>query len=129
MKTIGKMILGLLLFTSHHVYAVDKMETSNSIRFGMQAVFTAQPGKGEELAQILLQASQVVSHLEGCMIYLVQVASADQDKILITEVWENQEDQQTSLANTEVRELINRARPLIVAMEHTPAKPLGGKGL
>lgn len=99
------------------------------MKFGMQAVLTAQAGKGAELAELMLEASRLVSHLSGCEIYIVQRAIADTDKILITEVWADQTSHQASLADPAVRELIGRARPMIAGMEHQLATPLGGKGL
>ncbi len=99
------------------------------MKFGMQAVLTAQVGKGAELADLMLEASRLVSHLSGCEIYIVQRVIADADKILITEVWADQASHQASLTDPAVRELIGRARPLIAGMEHQLATPLGGKGL
>jgi len=99
------------------------------MKFGMQAVLTAQVGKGAELADLMLEASRLVSHLSGCEIYIVQLAIEDADKILITEVWADQASHQASLTDPAVRELIGRARPLIAGMEHQLATPLGGKGL
>jgi quinol monooxygenase YgiN len=103
------------------------METN--MKFGMQGALTAQAGKGAELADMMLEASRLVSHLSGCEIYIVQRAIADADKILITEVWADQASHQASLTDPAVRELIGRARPLIAGMEHQLATPLGGKGL
>jgi quinol monooxygenase YgiN len=99
------------------------------MKFGMQAVLTAQTGKGTELAELMLEASRLVGHLSGCEIYIVQRAISDADKILITEVWADQTSHQASLTDPAVRELIGRARPIIAGMEHQLATPLGGKGL
>lgn len=99
------------------------------MKFGMQAVLTAATGKGGELADVMLQASRTVSTLEGCELYVVQQSLTDESKILITEVWESKEAHQASLTNEKVRELIGKAKPIIVGMEHHPAKFLGGHGL
>jgi len=99
------------------------------MKFGMQGVLTAQTGRGTELADFMLEASHLVSHLSGCEIYIVQRAIADTDKILITEVWADQASHQASLTDPAVRELIGRAQPLIAGMEYQLATPLGGKGL
>jgi quinol monooxygenase YgiN len=129
MKFIAKTIVSLFLIVSTSLFAEAKKDVTENMKFGMQVVMTAQAGKGEELAQIMLNASNAVSTLKGCEIYIVQVAANDSDKILIAEVWASQKDQQASLANQEVRDLISQARPLIAVREHIPAKPLGGKGL
>lgn len=99
------------------------------MKFGMQVVMTAQPGKGGELGELMLKASEVVAELDGCGIYIVQVSVEDADKVLVAEVWESSEAHKTALANPAVLELIMKARPLIAEMEHHIAKPLGGKGL
>ncbi|MFT4938971.1 MAG: quinol monooxygenase YgiN [Paraglaciecola sp.] len=99
------------------------------MKFGMQAVMTAQAGKGEELATIMLEASALVADMQGCEIHLVQQSVVDEAKVMSTEVWTSKADHQASLANPWVRALIADAKPLIAGMEHHPATPLGGKGL
>ena len=99
------------------------------MNFGLQVVLTAHPGKGAELAEAMLRASQLLARVEDCLIYIVQVAEADEHKILITEVWRSRQAHRDSLSIPAVRELIGKARPLIQAMEHHPARTLGGKGL
>lgn len=99
------------------------------MKFGMQAVLTATEGKGDELADIMLQASHAVSNVNGCVLYIVQQSVTDESKILITEVWESKEAHQASLANQKVRELIGKAKPIIAGMEHHPASLVGGHGI
>lgn len=99
------------------------------MKFGMQAVLTAAPGKGAELAEIMLQASQTVSSLNGCELYIVQQSLINEDEILITEVWSSKEDHQASLSYDNVRALITRAKPIIANMKGKPAKLVGGHGL
>ena len=99
------------------------------MKFGMQGVLTAVEGKGEELADIMLQASRVVSSIDGCLLYIVQQSLTDTSKILITEVWESKEAHQASLTDERVRELIMKAKPIIVSMQHHPAAFVGGHGV
>ena len=99
------------------------------MKFGMQVVMTALPGKGEELAELMLKASELVAPLKGCFIYVVQLSTSEKDTVLITEVWASKEDHQASLTNPEIQELIGKARPLISGMAHQAAQPLGGHGL
>lgn len=101
----------------------------NVMKFGMQGVLTAVEGKGEELANIMLQASRVVSSIDGCLLYIVQQSLTDDSKVLITEVWENKDAHQASLTDERVRELIMKAKPIIVGMEHHPAVFVGGHGV
>jgi len=127
--TLKKIAISFLIVVSAIVNSETKKEEKEIMNFGMQVVMTAQPGKGNELASIMLKASELVSKMKGCKIYIVQVALDDSDKILITEVWESREDQQASLVNPEVRDLITTAKPIIVNMEYVQANTVGGKGL
>ena len=99
------------------------------MKFGMQVVMTATPGKGEELASIMLKAAKLVSKLKGCQVYIVQLSTSEKDTVLITEVWNSEEDHKASLSVPEIRELIGKAKPLIVSLTHHMAKPLGGVGI
>lgn len=99
------------------------------MKFGMQAVLTAAPNKGNALAQIMLEASAIVASLQGCELYVVQQALRDETKVLITEIWASQADHQASLSNELVLALIGRAKPIIAGMEHHPAQFLGGHGI
>lgn len=131
MNKLRFIYIAVLLLFSTYVFAANNNQQNEkkNMKYGMQAVMTAQTGKGSELAEIMLKASKIVADAKGCEIYIVQVSTVDDDKILITEVWESQEAHKASLSIPEVREIISKARPLIKDMEHSPAKPLGGKGL
>ena len=100
-------------------------------KYGLQGALRAQSGKGKELADILLEAAELLSPIEACQLYVVGRDAADPDLVWITEVWDSKEDQQDSLKMETVRALINKALPL---MEHMPEKGLemdiiGGKGV
>jgi len=125
-----KIFTFFLLLTFTLVNSETRAEKEVSLmKFGMQAILEASPGKGDELAEIMLQASKIVSTLQGCELYIVQQSLTDSSKILITEVWENKEFHQASLSNSSVRELIGKAKPILVGMEHNPAVYIGGHGL
>lgn len=99
------------------------------MKFGMQAVLISAPGKGAELAEIMKQAAQTVSSMKGCELYIVQQSLANEDEVLITEVWSSKEDHKASLANENIRALITKAKPIITSMESKPAKVIGGHGI
>ena len=131
MNKVLCIFLTLVILIISNVSALEEEKFNGEIKmkFGMQVEMTANNGKGKELAEIMLQASKVVSDLKGCEIYIVQVSTSQEDVVLITEVWQTKEDHQASLMSPEVRELIGKARPLISGMVHHTAQPLGGKGL
>ncbi len=95
----------------------------------MHAVLTSVPGKGAELSEIMNQASETVSSMKGCELYIVQQSLANENEVLITEVWSSKEDHQASLSNEKVRALITRAKPIIASMEGKPAKVIGSHGI
>ncbi len=122
----------LLLFSfffGFNVSASAEKQAEVAMRFGMQAVITAREGRGEALADIMLQASQIVAGLHGCQLYIVQRSLNNDNKILITEVWDSSDAHKASLTNEKVRDLISQAKPLIESMEHHPAQLMGGHGL
>ncbi len=100
-------------------------------RYGLHGKLQAKKGKGEELSNILLEASNLVSQLRGCLLYVISRDVQDKDSIWVTEIWESEGDHDNSLKETAVRSIISQAMPLIGA---TPEKGqeltvLGGHGL
>ena len=82
------------------------------MKYGLHGKLQAANGKGRELAQILLEAADIV--LNGkCQLYLVSLDESTPDAVWITEVWESKEDHDESLQAPEVRAVIGKAMPLI----------------
>jgi quinol monooxygenase YgiN len=100
-----------------------------NMKFGMQAVLIAAEGKGDELARFMLEASGVVGNMEGCLLYLVQQSLTDNAKVLVTELWVNKESHGESLTNEAVRAIIMKANPIIIGMDHNPAKYIADHGI
>ena len=101
--------------------------------YGLHGVLKAQQGKGNDLASILLEASNLVSQSEGCYLYLISKNNNNytNDEIWVTEIWRNKLDHDNSLQNPAVKTLISKAIPLL---EGNPQKGqeldvLGGYGL
>lgn len=133
-KTMNKILhnfiaIFILAMTMSSNADSNPAEDENNMNFGMQVVMKANPGNGEELAALMLHASELVAPLKGCKLYVVQLSTSEKDSVLITEVWDTKEDHQASLAVPAIRELIAKARPLISGMAHQTGKPLGGHGL
>ena len=98
--------------------------------FGMHGRFNAQPGHGEALAAILLEAADALRADERCLLYVVSRDLDDPDAIWVTEAWTDREAHDASLQAPGVPEMIVRARPLIAGMEgRAEFAPLGGKGV
>ncbi len=98
-------------------------------KFAMYAKFQAQPGQGDALARILLEAAAQSEAVEGCELYIVNAAAEDPDTIWVTELWSDAEAHAASLRNEDTHALIGRARPLIASVEPIKLRPLGGKGM
>jgi quinol monooxygenase YgiN len=96
--------------------------------FGTHGRFRAQPGKGEALAEILLEAAESMQANDSCLLYVV--SREDADAIWVTEAWTDRGAHAASLDAPGAREQIGRAMPLIASIEQrVEFEPLGGKGL
>jgi quinol monooxygenase YgiN len=73
----------------------------------------AKPGHKEELAEILIAASQLLATANGCNLYVVGYDSKDENSVYITEIWNTKEDHDNSLHVAGVRDLIMKAMPIL----------------
>ena len=78
-------------------------------RFTLQGTFMAQPGKRQELLEILREAATLMEGAEGCELYEVST-SADENAVHVSEIWRTEADHDASLGLAGVAELIKRAR-------------------
>jgi len=93
--------------------------------FGLIGKMRAVPGQREALIALLLEGTR---NMPGCLSYIV--ARDPADGIWITEVWDGRESHAASLRLSEVRSVIERARPLIAGFERGhETEPVGGVGL
>lgn len=106
----------------------DQITTNNYLLHGK---FTAKTGLVDELANILIEASQLVSTAKGCQLYVVSRDKNDPNSVYVTEIWDSKDDHDNSLKIEGVRELIMKAMPMI---DGQPQKGqeldiLGGTGI
>jgi quinol monooxygenase YgiN len=99
--------------------------------YQLNSSLQALEGKREQLAEILLEAAEIVSSLSGSKLYIVSKDNCDSLSIWITEVWDSKEDHDNSLKSDSVKALIGEALPLLNGM---PSKGqeleiLGGHGI
>jgi len=98
--------------------------------YGLQGRFTAQPGKGDELAALLLEAAAALRSHDDCLLYLIGRVPGEPDAVLVYEVWTSSEAHRASLDLESTKEQIARGRPLIAGMsDRVEFEPAGGKGL
>lgn len=86
----------------------------------------AQPGQGEVLLQILLEAARGMEAVEDCFCYLVGTRAEEPDAVYVIEVWKDAAAHQASLALPVFQALIARARPLLAGMEDVPSLVIHG---
>jgi quinol monooxygenase YgiN len=92
---------------------------------------TAKPEHADELANILLEASNLVSTAKGCKLYVIGKDQNDLNAVYVTEIWDTKDDHDNSLKVEGVKELIMKAMPIL---DGQPTKGqeleiLGGAGL
>jgi quinol monooxygenase YgiN len=109
----------------------DKQKKSKNNMYLLHGKLTAKAGRRDELANILLDASKLVSTVKGCKVYVIGKTPDDLNSVYITEIWDSKEDHDNSLKNEAVRELIMKALPVI---EGQPQKGqeleiIGGTGI
>jgi quinol monooxygenase YgiN len=100
-------------------------------KYGLHGKMEAQEGKGDQLADILLQAASMMASAPGCDLYMVSQDPNDADVIWVTEVWHNKEDHDQSLKIDGVGELISQALPLFASPPQggMALQVLGGHGI
>lgn len=95
--------------------------------FGLMGKMRAQPGKRDELLDILLGSTDA---MPGCLSYVIARDPADADAIWVTEVWDSRDSHKASLQLPAVQAAIKQAMPLIAGFDtRTETEPVGGFGL
>ena len=82
-------------------------------KYGLYVKLKTTKGNGQKLADILIQASAVVSNCKGFHMYLVSLDKKEEDAVIVTEVWDSKEDHDNSIKMDAVRALIGQAMPII----------------
>ena len=97
--------------------------------YGLIGQLAAHPDRRDELADLLVTAASRLGSDSECLLYIVAL-SAEPDGVWITEVWTTKQAHDASLQRDEIRELIQRAMPLVASVsEQREFQVLGGKGL
>ncbi len=66
-------------------------------KYLLHGKLTAKAGQQKELADILIQASQLVSTAKGCQLYVVSHDREDEVSVYVTEIWDSKTDHDNSL--------------------------------
>ncbi|HEY3681946.1 MAG TPA: antibiotic biosynthesis monooxygenase family protein [Streptosporangiaceae bacterium] len=89
---------------------------------------TAKPGKGDELAAILLKAADDLADDPGCLLYMVNRQKDAPDTIWVTELWRSQDELDVVLARIRGGEQTTATMALVEGGEMVELELLGGKG-
>jgi quinol monooxygenase YgiN/mannose-6-phosphate isomerase-like protein (cupin superfamily) len=99
---------------------------------GRYMKFTAQPGRGDELAERLLQAADSLRDTPGCELYVINRVPEAPDVVWVTELWLSQDALEASLeqlATDEGRAQVAALQALLAAPpERIHVEPAGGVG-
>lgn len=97
-------------------------------RYSTSGKLVASPGNAPLLRQYLLEAASEMEAVANCYCYILGVNEEEIDAIYVYEVWENQEAHRASLELDVFKNLIKKAKPLIVSMSNHPDLTIiGGK--
>ncbi len=97
--------------------------------YGLFGKFIAADGRRDELANILIEASELLKKNVDCIHYVIG-KTEDQNDVWVSEVWTSKDAHDSSLEPEDIRNLIMNARPLIREMpKGTEYEVVAGKGL
>ncbi len=97
--------------------------------YGLLGKFTARPGKRDELVGCLLQAAKLLEGNDACFHYVVGTTE-EPEAVWASEAWTDKAAHDASLEAEDIRQLVEKARPLIANVsDHTELTIHGGKGV
>ncbi|MFJ6198191.1 putative quinol monooxygenase [Micromonospora sp. NPDC092111] len=97
-----------------------------TVRHGFHATMTTQPGKADELIDLLLNAPSLPH--EDCIVFLVSRSASDRDVVHVIEGWTSAEAHSTFFASEQAQALVAKLQPLLAGEStYTDAVPVGGK--
>jgi quinol monooxygenase YgiN/quercetin dioxygenase-like cupin family protein len=99
---------------------------------GRYMKFTAQPGRGDELAGLLLRAADSLRDTPGCELYVINRSPADPDVVWVNELWLSQDALDASLEQLRAGDAQAQVAELQALLAGPPERievePLGGVG-
>ena len=99
---------------------------------GRYMKFTAQPGRVDELADVLLKAAASLSDTPGCELYVINRVPEEPDVVWVTELWLSQDALDASLEQLragDAKALLAELQALLAGPpERIDVTPLGGVG-
>ncbi len=95
--------------------------------FGLIVKFITHDGRRDEFIDIMSGGFQ---NMEGCHSYILAADPAEDAAVWVTEIWDTSESHSASMASARIKEVISRAKPLMVRRDlRVVTEPRGGQGL
>jgi len=99
-----------------------------TVKHGFHATMTAQPGRGDEVVQLLLDAPSLAH--DDCLVFLVGRSAGHPDTVHVTEGWTTVEAHSRFFATAEAQNLVAQLQPLLAGeSQYTDEVPIGGKAV
>ncbi|AHI55588.1 putative quinol monooxygenase [Listeria ivanovii] len=100
------------------------------VGYGLLTAFYTHPGERDQLATMLLEAAESLEEYNTCIQYIVSVSETEADTIFVSEIWVDKGHHEASLDNISVKNMIQKAKPLIKEVKRIQELDiLGGKGM
>ncbi|MFE2752274.1 putative quinol monooxygenase [Actinosynnema sp. NPDC059335] len=97
-----------------------------TVGHGFAATMTAQPGKGDEVLELMLDAPSLPH--DDCVVFLVSRSASNPDVLHVIEGWTTPEAHAAVFASEPAQVFVAALRPLLVGeSEYTDLVPVGGK--
>ncbi|MGW0005311.1 putative quinol monooxygenase [Nocardia grenadensis] len=101
-----------------------------TVGYGFNTVLTAEPGKADQLVDLLLSGMDDgnPASSEHCLVYLVCRSASDPEVVHVTEGWTTETDHHRLFAGAAAQAIIAEIEQLVVAVSpYTDYVPVGGK--
>jgi len=99
---------------------------------GRYVKFTAQAGRGDQLADLLQRAAESLREVNGCELYVINRSRTERDVVWVTELWLNQEALDASLEQLNTDDGKAQIAEVMALLDGPPEltelEPLGGVG-
>ncbi|EXG82042.1 putative quinol monooxygenase [Cryptosporangium arvum] len=106
--------------------AADLRVVAVTITHGFHAVMTAQPGRGDELVALLLDAPSLPD--EDCLVFLVSRSAGNPDVVSVAEGWSSEQAHAAFFAGDAAQTFVAKLQPLLDGeSSYSDAVPVGGK--
>ena len=101
-----KLFLILVLLSFYNFSFSQEPIIKSMNKYLLHGKLTAKQGFRNELANILIDASKLVSTAKGCKLYVIGLDKEDINSVYVTESWDSKEDHDNSSNVKGVKELI-----------------------